>query len=438
MIKVAIIGGSGLDDPELLADPTVKEIPTPYGLPSSPLTMGAVGDVEVVILARHGKGHFLPPTQVPYRANLHALKEVGCTHILATTAVGSLRENIGRGDFVVIDQFIDFTRHRVSTFHEIFKDSPAHTPMADPFDADLRRILIDEARNLGLRTHPKGTVVTIEGPRFSTRAESHMFRAWGADIINMSIAPEAILAAELGIPYAAVAMSTDYDCWKEDEEPVTWEAVFEIFAQNAANMKNLLLAVLPKIGEAPGSSSATAGNTTLDTIKQMIRTIPDFPIEGVMFRDLTTLFANPRGLRLTVGEFVKRYLDEKIDAVAGIESRGFVLGSVLAHELGVGFILLRKPGKLPGETEKIEYTTEYSTDAIEVHVDAIEPGMSILLIDDLIATGGTALAACRLIEKLGGAVHECAFVVDLPDLGGKKNLTEAGYPVFDLIQFEGE
>jgi adenine phosphoribosyltransferase len=157
-----------------------------------------------------------------------------------------------------------------------------------------------------------------------------------------------------------------------------------------------------------------------------------------MFRDVTTLIKNPRGLKLVTDLFVDRYGHQKIDAVAGIESRGFVLGSVLAHALGVGFILLRKPGKLPADVEKVEYTTEYSTDAIEVHRDAIEPGQRVLVIDDLIATGGTALAACQLVEKLGGDVVECAFVVDLPDLGGSQKLKDGGYRPFHLVAFEGE
>ena len=437
MGKIAIIGGSGLDDPRILANPQEVNVDTPYGPTSSPLTTGQIEGVDVVLLARHGRDHSLPPTQVPFRANIHALKEAGCTHILATTAVGSLREEIERGDLVIIDQFIDFTRHRQITFHEQFTDGPVHTPMADPFDATLRSLLSETARELDLRVHDTGTVVTIEGPRFSTRAESHMFRSWGADIINMSIAPEAILANEAGIPYAAVAMSTDYDCWKDDEEPVSWEQILETFGRNAENVKNLLLRSIPKVGG--DAAPAVAGvDTELEEIKRMIRTVPHFPIEGVMFRDITTLIKDARGLKLVTKALAARYRECGIDAVAGIESRGFVIGSLLAYELGLGFILLRKPGKLPADTEKVEYTTEYSTDAIEVHRDAIEPGMNVLVVDDLVATGGTALAACQLVERLGGNVHECAFVVDLPDLGGKEKIEKAGYRAFNLIEFEGE
>ena len=245
---IGIIGGSGLDNPDIFKEPRDEKVSTPFGEPSSALKKGFIDGVEVILLARHGREHTIPPTQVNYRANIHALKDAGCTHIIATTAVGSLREEICRGDLVIIDQFIDFTKQRKMTFHESFEPhKPLHASMADPYDVKLRKILIDECRALKYPCHEKGTVITIEGPRFSTRAESHMFRAWGADIINMSIATETILANEAGIPYAAVAMSTDYDCWRSSEEPVTWEAVLKVFAENAARVTTLLKGVIPKI-----------------------------------------------------------------------------------------------------------------------------------------------------------------------------------------------
>ena len=248
MVKIGIIGGSGLDNPEILEDSKNLEVDTPYGKPSSNLKIGKIRGVDVILLARHGREHTVPPTQVNFRANIHALKEQGCTHIIATTAVGSLREEIDRGHLVVLDQFIDFTRHRPITFHDTFEPhNPAHTPMAEPFDKDLRAILIKTCKNLKIFCHETGTVVTIEGPRFSTKAESKMFRLWGADVINMSVAPECILANEAGIPYAAVAMSTDYDSWKEDEAPVTWEEILEIFGKNVDNVTHLLLDSIPKI-----------------------------------------------------------------------------------------------------------------------------------------------------------------------------------------------
>lgn len=248
MPKIGIIGGSGLDNPQILQNAHDREITTPFGPPSSLLKEGEIGGVPVVLIARHGREHTLPPTQVNFRANIYALKEAGCTHILATTAVGSLKLEIGRGDLVILDQFIDFTRHRTITFFESFEPGQMkHTPMADPFDKTLRQLLISGCEILNLKHHKTGTVVTIEGPRFSTRAESKMFRTWGAEVINMTTGPEATLANELGIPYAAIAMSTDYDCWKADEEPVTWEAVVKIFKNNVEKVTALLTNIIPKI-----------------------------------------------------------------------------------------------------------------------------------------------------------------------------------------------
>jgi 5'-methylthioadenosine phosphorylase len=243
-IKVAIIGGSGLDDPELMKGIKEKKVKTPYGDPSSTLSAGKVGGVDIVVLARHGRDHSIYPTGVNYRANIHALKKEGCTHILATTAVGSLRENIRPGDLVFVDQFIDFTRHRPLTFHE---KKVVHTPMGEPFCGYLRSILAESAKRLKLRHHRRGTVVTIEGPRFSTRAESHMFRKLGADVINMSTVPEVALAREAGICYQTIAMSTDYDCWKEGEEPVTWDMIVSIMKKNADNVIRLLLDAIARI-----------------------------------------------------------------------------------------------------------------------------------------------------------------------------------------------
>ena len=427
MVKIGIIGGSGLDNPNILHEAEDIDVTTPFGTPSSPLKVGKISNTEVILLSRHGREHTIPPTQVNYRANIHALKQQGCTHILATTACGSLREQISRGDFVIVDQFIDFTRHRQITFHEQFQPQKmVHTPMAEPFSKELRNALIQTCEQLNLKHHKNGTVITIEGPRFSTKAESHMFRTWGADVINMSIAPEAILANEAGIPYAAIAMSTDYDCWKEGEEPVTWEAVLEIFNQNVEKVTQLLTKTIPKI------------NNKADIIKAKIRTIPHWPKNGIMFRDITTLLKDSEGLNHVVELLFERYKNQKIDVVAGIESRGFIVGSILSHKLGVGFVPIRKPGKLPAETVSEEYQLEYGKDRIEIHKDAIHPNERVLLIDDLIATGGTMLAAANLIKKLGGKVIECGCIVDLPDIGGKKKLQNAGYTVFNLVEFEGE
>ena len=247
MIKIGIIGGSGLDDPELLQDQVEMAMDTPYGRPSSVLTCGRIAGVEVAILARHGKKHTITPSNVNYRANIWALKEHGCTHILAATAVGSLREEIEPGHLVFPGQFIDFTRKREATFFD--GDGVVHTPMAEPFCPGLRQLVAGSARELGIPHHTEKTVITIEGPRFSTRAESHMFRSWNADVINMSTVPEVVLAREKKIHYVSAAMSTDYDCWREGEESVTFEMILATMKKNAASVLNLFLHVIPRITE---------------------------------------------------------------------------------------------------------------------------------------------------------------------------------------------
>jgi len=242
--KIGIIGGSGMGDPKLLTEPQEIEVETPYGKPSDKLLSGTISGTEVVILARHAKNHSISPTLVPFRANIWALKNAGCTHILATTACGSLRDELMPGDLVFLDQFIDFTKLRALSF---FENEVVHTPMAEPFDSALRAKLVETAQKLGFKHHEKGTMITIEGPRFSTKAESHMFRLMGADLINMSTVPEVSLANELEIPYQSIAMVTDYDCWKENEEPVTYEMVLSTMKENADKVKNLIINVLGEL-----------------------------------------------------------------------------------------------------------------------------------------------------------------------------------------------
>ncbi len=174
------------------------------------------------------------------------------------------------------------------------------------------------------------------------------------------------------------------------------------------------------------------------SIKSKIRTIENYPIKGVMFRDITTLLKDPEGLRDSINKLVDRYKDLNIDKIAAIESRGFIIGAPLAYFLNVGLILIRKPGKLPAETIDQDYKLEYGTDRIEVHVDAIENGEKVLIVDDLIATGGTAEAAVRLIQKMKGNIVECCFIIDLPDIGGRERLENMGQKVFTLCEFEGE
>jgi len=175
----------------------------------------------------------------------------------------------------------------------------------------------------------------------------------------------------------------------------------------------------------------------MSDLTKYIRTIPNYPKEGIMFRDITTLLKDPTGFKLTIDQLANKYRGQKIDAIAGIEARGFILGAALAYNLGLGFIPIRKKGKLPGKTISQSYELEYGTDTIEIHDDALEKGARVLLIDDLIATGGTALGAISLIEKIGGIVHEAAFIVDLPELGGAKKIEAKGIKVFALCNFDG-
>ena len=248
MKKIGMIGGSGLEKLNIFDNPEEIEMQTPYGNPSSSFLKGVCNNNEIYILSRHGRSHSIPPTQVNNRANIQAFKQLACDCIFATTACGSLREEIERGDIVIPDQFIDFTVHRIKTFYDTFIPGQlGHSAMPDPFSEKLRKLLIETATELQLKFHPKGVVVTIEGPRFSTRAESNMFRLLGADVINMSIAPEAALANEAGIPYAAIALSTDYDSWKQDEVPVTWEDVLKVFEENVKNVTNLMVHALAKV-----------------------------------------------------------------------------------------------------------------------------------------------------------------------------------------------
>ena len=426
MVKIGIIGGSGLDDPRLLSDYFEKEVDTPFGRPSSKISCGKLNGVEICILARHGRKHEISPSKVNYRANIHALKILGCDYIIATSAVGSLREEIRSGDLVFLNQFIDFTKFRKNTFFEKYGEV-VHSPMAEPFSKELRKILIENCNSLGFRFHEKATIVVVEGPRFSTKAESFMFRNLGCDVIGMTAFPEVALANELNIPYATVAMSTDYDCWKENEESVSFEMVLKTMKENADKVKKLLIEVIPKIA-----------NVNDDFIKDKIRTIANFPKPGIMFRDITTLLKDSEGMNRVIEILCNRYKDKKVNIVAGIESRGFIIGAILANKLGIGFVPIRKKGKLPHEVIREEYDLEYGKDSIEVHKDAINSGDNVLIIDDLIATGGTAVAAGNLIKKLGGNVVELAFVIELEDLGGRKKLENLGYDVFSVVKFEGE
>jgi len=264
-IKIGIIGGTGMDDPALMQHRTEKCVHTPFGQPSDALICGVIGGVECVILGRHGRKHTLSPTNVNYRANLYALKKEGCTHVLASTACGSLQEDKRPGQIVLLDQFIDRTTRRQQTFYDGTQGEftgVSHVPMAHPFCEQTRKVLLDGIRSLDLDHHPKGTLVAIEGPRFSTRAESFMFRTWGADVIGMTLVPEVVLAKELGLCYASVALVTDYDCWRDDDaEHVSVDSVLKVMKHNAINATKLFLHVIPKMAAMDWTETITQNQT---------------------------------------------------------------------------------------------------------------------------------------------------------------------------------
>jgi len=249
MVTIGIIGGSGIDDNLGLTQVERIKAHTPYGAPSDLILRGRLDGRPIIALARHGANHRINPSLVNYRANIWALKEQGVTHILATTACGSLREEIEPGHLVFLDQFIDRTTRRQQSFYEGHQIS--HLPMSEPFCPTLCPLLAQAAARLGIVHHASGTMVTIEGPRFSSQAESRMFRLWGGDVINMSTVPEVVLAREAGLCYAAIAMSTDYDSWHADKEPVTIEMVMKTMAKNTEHVRRLLPAVIASVPDAP-------------------------------------------------------------------------------------------------------------------------------------------------------------------------------------------
>ena len=243
MVKIGIIGGSGVYDPKLLEDTQELKISTPFGRTSDVVTVGKFKGVDVVFIPRHGRGHAINPTNVPYRANIWAMKELGVTHIFAPSAVGSLKEEYKPGDLVFTDQFIDRTTKRISTFYEGSK--VCHISVAEPCCGKLRNLLAEHAYKLQIPHHKTGTCVVVEGPRFSTKAESRLFRSWGADIIGMTMVPEAVLAREAEICYATIAMSTDYDVWREGH--VSFEEVIKTMGSNVEKMRKLLTSVIPVV-----------------------------------------------------------------------------------------------------------------------------------------------------------------------------------------------
>lgn len=259
---IGVIGGSGLYEIDGLEDAQRVTVDTPWGAPSDALVKGRVGEVEFVFLPRHGKGHRLTPTSVPYRANIDALKRLGCTDVLSISACGSLQEQYAPGEFVMVDQFIDRTFAREKSFFG--PGMVAHVSMADPICSRLSQLAGDAAEAAGAKVHRGGTYLAMEGPQFSSRAESHMYRGWGCDVIGMTNMPEAKLAREAELPYATIAMVTDYDCWRENEAAVEVTNVLEVMAANTSKAKAAIGALAQRLQNKTRTSSPQGIESCLD------------------------------------------------------------------------------------------------------------------------------------------------------------------------------
>jgi 5'-methylthioadenosine phosphorylase len=271
---LGVIGGSGLYELERLSNVEELNVTTPFGTPSDAIIAGTIGSTRLLFLPRHGRGHHIAPHRINYRANVLALKLAGAEQILSVSAVGSMREDIHPGDMIVVDQFIDRTRHRVDTF---FDDDGvvAHVGFAEPIDAQLASALTAATKRTGATVHEDGVYLCMEGPQFSTRAESELYRSWGVSVIGMTNLPEARLAREAELPYATLAMATDYDCWHEGHDAVTVSAVIAVMQRNVAKAKEIIVEIaqmVPDPTERPATSAlAGAILSTPDSISAATR-----------------------------------------------------------------------------------------------------------------------------------------------------------------------
>jgi 5'-methylthioadenosine phosphorylase len=258
---VGVIGGSGVYELKALKGAERRMVATPWGEPSGSLTTGRLGDVDVVFLARHGEGHRIPPSEINYRANIDAMKRLGVTDLLSVSACGSFREELSPGTFVIVDQFVDRTSGRAKSFFGT--GCVAHVSMAKPVCPALADALEESCRAIGVKHQRGGAYLCIDGPQFSSRAESLLYKSWDLDVIGMTNMPEAKLAREAELPYASVAMVTDYDCWREETEAVEVGAILEVMHRNAEAARRLVADVVARLG-AKRSTSPLGIETTLD------------------------------------------------------------------------------------------------------------------------------------------------------------------------------
>jgi 5'-methylthioadenosine phosphorylase len=253
---LAVIGGSGLYEFDGFSDVEEVTVQTPYGAPSDKILRGHLGETTLLFLPRHGRGHRIAPHEIPFRANVCALKMLGATHLVSVSAVGSMKETIAPGDLVVVDQLIDLTKKRVSTFFD--EGMVAHVGFADPVCSALSEALTQAAERAGARVHKDGTYVCIEGPQFSTRAESNLYRSWDVSVIGMTALPEAKLAREAELPYALLALATDYDCWHASEEDVSVGAVVEVMRKNVVVARRAVVELTKLLPDPSKSVAANA------------------------------------------------------------------------------------------------------------------------------------------------------------------------------------
>ncbi|MDP2599920.1 MAG: S-methyl-5'-thioadenosine phosphorylase [Deltaproteobacteria bacterium] len=266
--KIGVIGGSGLYEMEGLKVLEEKTVDTPFGKPSDAIVIGELNNQKIAFLPRHGRGHVISPSEINFRANIYALKLLGVERIFSVSAVGSMKEEIAPGDMVIVDQFIDRTRSRPYTFFE--KGIVAHVSFADPVCPDLFNTAFAASKKVGAKTHKGGTYVCIEGPMFSSRAESKLFRSWGVDVIGMTNLQEAKLAREAEICYATIALSTDYDCWHESEEAVDVAMVIAIIQKNVATAKEIIREAIKNLPQSRNCLCCKALENAIMTDKKKI------------------------------------------------------------------------------------------------------------------------------------------------------------------------
>ena len=396
-LKLGFILGSGLENLELLEEYKEINAETPFGKTSSPIITGKIKGIDVAIIFRHGKKHEIPPTFVNNKANIFALKYEGCKYILSTTDANSLKEEIKIGDFIALDDIIDFTKSRESTFYEKFEFGAMHAYMNNPFSEILRKKIIETCEEFKFPIHKTGTAITIEGSRYSTKAESKIFQQFRADVSTMTIAPECILSNEAEIPYGTIAVCGDYDAWKENID--FSEDTNQIRKDSFEKIKKILLKIIESFSR----------EEEIKKLKEKVRIVYDFPKQGETFYDISQLLSDRDSLKKLTEILYERYKDKKIDVIASTELRSFAIAGILADKLNTGLVIINK----------------------EVRRDLIQPNQKVLLIDE--AFSENSQQVCLDIKNLQSEIVELCFITEY-----KKLEKELSVPVFSLIKFEGE